>query len=264
MSRGRAPRPVACRTRGDARPEPPRGPCGRRRHGHPEPGPWFDDCLAALAAQDYPNLAVLIIDAASDIDPTARVAAVLPDAYVRRLDDNPGFGAAANHVREIVDGAAFYCFMHDDAAPGAGAIETLVGEALRSNAGIVGPKLVQFDDARRILQVGESADKTGERVTLVEPGELDQEQHDSVRDVFVVPGGCMLVRSDLFEAIDGFDPEIDVLNDDLNLCWRAHVAGARVIVVPGRGRAPRRGARRSCARSRSDASDSSATGCGRC
>lgn len=196
------------------------------------PGPWFDRALAALAAQDYSNLAVLVIDAASDADPTPRVAAVLPDAYVRRLDENRGFGFAANHVREIVDGAAFYCFLHDDAAPEAAAVTTLVGEALRSNAGIVGPKLVDFDDPRRLRQVGGSADKTGERVMVVDPGELDQEQHDAVRDVFVVPGACTLVRSDLFEAIDGFDPGIDYLNDDLNLCWRAHVAGGRVVVAP--------------------------------
>ena len=196
------------------------------------PGPRFDEVLGALAAQDYTNLAVLVIDAASDADPTPRVASVLPDAYVRRLDDNPGFGPAANHVRDVVDGAAFYCFLHDDAAPTERAVSTLVGEALRSNAGIVGPKLVRFDDPRRILQVGESVDKTGERVAAVEPGELDQEQHDAIRDVFVVPGACTLVRSDLFEAIDGFDPGIDSLNDDLNLCWRAHVAGARVIVAP--------------------------------
>lgn len=196
------------------------------------PGPWFDEALSSLAAQDYSNLAVLVIDAASDTDPTARVASVLPDAYVLRLDDNPGFGTAANHVREVVDGAAFYCFLHDDAAPTPRALTTMVGEALRSNAGVVGSKLVQWDDERRLLQVGESADKTGERATTVEPGELDQEQHDAVRDVFVVPGGCTLVRSDLFDAIGGYDEGIDLLNDDLSLCWRAHVAGGRVVVAP--------------------------------
>ncbi len=196
------------------------------------PGPWFDESLSSLAAQDYSNLAVLVIDAASDTDPTARVASVLPDAYVLRLDENPGFGAAANRVTDVVDGAAFYCFLHDDAAPTPTAITTMVGEALRSNAGVVGSKLVQWDDQRRLLQVGESADKTGERASTVEPGELDQEQHDAVRDVFVVPGASTLVRSDLFDAIGGYDEGIDLLNDDLSLCWRAHVAGGRVVVAP--------------------------------
>ena len=197
-----------------------------------DPGPWLDETVQALAAQDYSNLAVLYIDAASGTDPTPRIAAALPEAYVRRLDEDRGFGASANHVREIVDGAAFYCFLHDDAAPMPSAIRTMVNEAVRSNAGIVGCKLVRLDDHRRILQVGESVDKTGERSTAVEPGELDQEQHDAVRDVFVVPGACTLVRADLFDAIGGFDEGIDLLNDDLSLCWRAHVAGARVVVAP--------------------------------
>ncbi|MFP5322142.1 MAG: glycosyltransferase [Acidimicrobiia bacterium] len=197
-----------------------------------DPGPWLDQAVEALAAQDYSNLAVLFIDAASDTDPTPRIAAALPDAYVRRLDEDRGFGASANHVREIVDGASFFCFLHDDAAPTPSAIRTMVNEAVRSNAGIVGGKLVRLDDHRRLLQVGESVDKTGERSTVVEPGELDQEQYDAVRDVFVVPGGCTLVRADLFEAVGGFDEGIDLLNDDLSLCWRAHVAGARVVVAP--------------------------------
>ncbi|MGH9078266.1 MAG: hypothetical protein ACRDY0_12605, partial [Acidimicrobiales bacterium] len=67
---------------------------------------------------------------------------------------------------------------------------------------------------------------------LVDPGELDQEQHDAVRDVFVAPSGVTLVRADLFVALGGFGPGVDQFGDDLDLCWRAHVAGARVVVAP--------------------------------
>src|SRR5947208_13610097 len=62
-----------------------------------DPGPWLEEALRCLRAQDYPDLSVLVIDAAGPADPTARVAAVLPGAFVRRLDTNPGFGAAATH-----------------------------------------------------------------------------------------------------------------------------------------------------------------------
>ncbi|HEY4377729.1 MAG TPA: glycosyltransferase, partial [Acidimicrobiales bacterium] len=62
--------------------------------------------------------------------------------------------------------------------------------------------------------------------------ELDQEQHDAVRDVFVVPGACTLVRADLFDHLGGYDPGIRLLGEDLDLCWRAHVAGARVLIAP--------------------------------
>lgn len=195
-------------------------------------GPWLEEALASLAAQDYPALSVLVIDAASREDPTARVAAVLPNAYIRRLATNPGFAAAANSVLGMVEGAAFYAFCHDDVVLAPDAIRLLVEEAVRSNAGIVGPKLVDWDDPGRLLQVGLSADFAGVPAGLVERGELDQEQHDAVRDVLAVPGGLMLVRADLFGALGGFDAAMTLHNEDLDLCWRANLAGARVLVAP--------------------------------
>jgi GT2 family glycosyltransferase len=197
-----------------------------------DPGPWFEETLTALAGQDYPNLAILVIDAGSVEDPTARVAGVLPTAYVRRLDHRVGFGRAANEVIGVVEGASHYLLCHDDVAPDADAVRLLVEEAFRSNAGIVTPKMVDWLDPRRLLSVGAGADKVGVVHSLLEDGELDQEQHDTVRDVFVAPSGLVLVRADLFEALGGFDPAIADHGEDLDLSWRAHVAGARVVVVP--------------------------------
>ena len=198
-----------------------------------DPGPWLEESLAGLAAQDYPNFSVLVIDDASADDPTSRVAAVLPTAYVRRLATKQGFSAAANQVLEVVEGASLFLFCHDDVAPEPDAVGQLVEEAFRSNAGVIGPKLVDWEAPECLLQVGLAIDKTGAPAPLVERGELDQEQHDAVRDVFLVPGGCTLVRADLFAALGGFDPTMTLYGEDLDLCWRAQVAGARVVVAPG-------------------------------
>jgi hypothetical protein len=108
----------------------------------------------------------------------------------------------------------------------------MVEEAYRSNAGIVGPKFVEWDAPDRLLQVGLGVDRFGAAVERVEAGELDQAQHDEVREVFAVPGGCMLVRADLFRALGGFDPEMTLFGEDVDLCWRAQVVGARVVVAP--------------------------------
>jgi hypothetical protein len=50
--------------------------------------------------------------------------------------------------------------------------------------------------------------------------------------MFALPSACLLVRADLFRALGGFDPAIDYHGDDIDLCWRAHLGGARVVVVP--------------------------------
>jgi GT2 family glycosyltransferase len=197
-----------------------------------DPGRWFEECLEALGAQDYPNLDVLVVDAASHEELTARVAAVLPRAFILRQHEAHGFSAAANEALVAVEGASHLLICHDDVAPAHDAVRRLVGEAYRSNAGIVGPKLVEWDAPDRLLEVGIGVDRFGAAVERVERGELDQAQHDEVREVFAVPGGCMLVRADLFRALGGFDPDIELFGEDVDLCWRAQVAGARVVVAP--------------------------------
>ncbi len=197
------------------------------------PGDWFGEALTSMADQTYPNTSILVIDAASDLDLAPVVAESAPGAHLRRIDQNPGFGPAANEVLTAVEGASFYLFCHDDVRLEPDVVQVMVEEAFRSNAGMVGAKVVDWGDPSRILQVGMGADKTGAPAPLVERGELDQEQHDAVRDVFYIPGAATLVRGDLFSALAGFDPEIELLGEDLDLSWRAHVVGARVLVAPG-------------------------------
>ncbi|MEN3315911.1 MAG: hypothetical protein V7605_2145, partial [Acidimicrobiaceae bacterium] len=111
------------------------------------PGEWFEEALQAVGNQDYPNQSVLVIDSAGSDDPGPRVAGVLPDAFLRRPPSGrgAGFASAANDVLKIVQGAAFLVFCHDDVAPEPDALRLMVEESIRSNAGIVAPKLVDWD-----------------------------------------------------------------------------------------------------------------------
>ncbi|MGH9094121.1 MAG: glycosyltransferase, partial [Acidimicrobiales bacterium] len=197
-----------------------------------DPGSWFEETLASVASQDYPNLSVLVIDVASEADPTGRVANVLPGAFVRRLTQRMGFGRAANDVLEVVDGASHFLFCHDDVALAPDAVRLMVEESFRSNSGIVSPKLVEWARPEHLIAVGAGADRVGVIHPLLERGELDQAQHDGVREVFVAPGGATLVRADLFSTLGGFGQEIAECGEDLDLSWRVQIAGALVVVAP--------------------------------
>jgi GT2 family glycosyltransferase len=190
--------------------------------------------LRSVAAQDYPALTTLVVDAGGS-DPeglAATVRGVLPGARISRIE-SPNVALAMNQVLVEDTTAPFHVFCHDDVRLAPDAVRLLVEETFRSNAGVAGAKLVDWSDPRRLRQVGMSCDRTGAPAPLVDPGELDQEQHDAVRDVLYVPGGCTLVRADLFAALGGFDPVMEVGGEDLDLGWRCHLLGARVLVVPG-------------------------------
>jgi GT2 family glycosyltransferase len=198
-----------------------------------DPGPWFEEAVASLGSQDYQELSVLVLSAGDDeMGVVARVGRTLPDAFVRHLAGRPGYGEAANEALKMVEGAAFFLLCHDDVALDPDAVHRLVEESFRSNAGVVSPKYVNWDDPAILLHVGMGCDKTGAVVDRVMEGEVDHGQHDAVRDVFVAPGGCMLVRADLWRELNGFDAGIAAFGEDLDLSWRSQVLGSRVVVAP--------------------------------
>lgn len=199
-----------------------------------EPGEWFAEVLASLAGQDYPDVRlVAFLTSTTDAAVSRDILGQFPNALVRQVEGNPGFGPVANQVINVVEGRdGFFLFVHDDVALRSDAISQLVEEAFRSNAAVIGPKLVEWDTPDVLQHVGLDADRAGYLVDVVDPGERDQEQHDAVRDTFALPSACLLVRNDVFRDIGGFAPQIPFLGEELDICWRVHLLGARVMVNP--------------------------------
>ncbi|MXW74798.1 MAG: glycosyltransferase family 2 protein [Acidimicrobiaceae bacterium] len=196
------------------------------------PGDWFDETLESFATQDYQRLEVMVVDAAGDPSLASRVQSHLPEASVLDASDTDGFSAAANALLDTHVDPVFLMICHDDIALEPDAVRLLVVESLRSNAGIVGPKLVDWDNPDRLQHVAYIVDRLAVAADVVEPGEIDQEQYDAVVDVFAVPSACILIRTDLFRDLDGFDPGMPYHGEDVDLCFRAQLAGARVMAVP--------------------------------
>ncbi|MEY3734213.1 MAG: hypothetical protein RL347_1572, partial [Actinomycetota bacterium] len=123
--------------------------------------------------------------------------------------------------------------LHDDSAPAQTCLEQLLAAAdAHPRAGILGPKALGWHDRRLLLEVGFSITGAGRRVTGLERREHDQGQHDDRSEVHAVGSAGMLVRRDVWDALGGFDPELPLYRDDLDLCWRAWRAGHEVRVVP--------------------------------
>ncbi|MCX5246438.1 glycosyltransferase family 2 protein [Streptomyces sp. NBC_00201] len=128
--------------------------------------------------------------------------------------------------------------LHDDSAPEPDALAQLLRvvdnelELGRDDVAVVGPKLRGWYDRRQLLEVGVSIAHSGRRWTGLDRREQDQGQHDHVRTVLSVSTAGMLIRRDVFEQLGGFDRRLPLMRDDVDLCWRAHAAGHRVLVAP--------------------------------
>ncbi len=124
-------------------------------------------------------------------------------------------------------------WMHDDARAAPDALQRLLTAVETSPSVVIaGCKQVELDRPRHLLDVGLAVTGAGEPISLIEPGELDQGQYDGRTDAFAVSAPGLLVRADVWRQLDGLDPEGPLPAAAADLCWRARLAGHRVVVVP--------------------------------
>ncbi|MDQ1708712.1 MAG: hypothetical protein QOG49_97, partial [Frankiaceae bacterium] len=134
---------------------------------------------------------------------------------------------------EPTDGADWLWLLHDDVAPEPDALLRLIEVAESSpSVRVLGPKVRDWDDPRLLVEVGLTIDHSGRRETGLERLEFDQGQHDETRDVLAVGSAGMLVRRDVWDELGGFDQRLPIFRDDIDFCWRANLAGHRVVVAP--------------------------------
>ncbi|WP_255869750.1 glycosyltransferase [Arthrobacter jinronghuae] len=212
--------------------------------------------LSALTAQTRPADFCIGVDAGSTDASASLLQLGLPvGSPVIAVPARSGFGAAVKaglaelpdnlrstgkvsaHDAGTGDGAGtvqeWIWLLHDDSAPDPGALEELLLAVERApSVTIAGAKQVEWDNDRRLVDVGLSIDRWAERLTLIDADELDQGQYDSRSDIFAVNSAGMLIRRDAWDLLGGFDPALPGSGDDIDLCWRNRLAGNRVVVVP--------------------------------
>jgi GT2 family glycosyltransferase len=194
---------------------------------------FLRDTFRGLAAQTRAIEDVLVVDTGSNDGSADWARSRLGDDAVLAVRGQFGRAVMSALRDQRTAGMDWVWLLHDDSAPEPEALERLLSEAeSRPSASILGPKLVSWTSPDRLQEVGFAVDRTGRAVSPIEDDEIDQGQHDQVRDVFFVNTAGMLVRRGALLHIGGFDERMTAFRDDLDLCWRTHLTGGRVLMVP--------------------------------
>ncbi|RDV45542.1 hypothetical protein DOE76_06850 [Leifsonia sp. ku-ls] len=197
-------------------------------------GPRLQRTLDALADQTRRPDAVIAVDCATDDDATRLLSEAQPTQLISVSEKLPFGQAVAAAVRVLPPASGpdqLLWLLAHDTAPEPQALEALLAALeVSPSVAVVGPKLVDAEDPAFIREFGEAMTPFGASVPLVE-NELDQAQHDGLSDVLAVSSAGMLVRQSLWERLDGFDPALPTVDDGLDFCTRARLAGFRVTLV---------------------------------
>jgi GT2 family glycosyltransferase len=202
--------------------------------------------INAVREQTHPVERVVAVDTGSRDRSGATLTDLLGPDAVFGMDADTGYGLAISRALQhpaarrplrrtgagLETAVEWVWLLHDDCEPAVDALEQLLRGASRGRStAVVGPKLRDLTDRRVLREAGITPDRAGRRSTGIEPGEIDQGQHDGNRPVLAVSSAGMLVRRDVWDQMGGFDANLSLFRDDIDFCWRVRAAGYEVRVI---------------------------------
>jgi GT2 family glycosyltransferase len=190
---------------------------------------WLDGCLSSLLPQVDAGVEVVLVDNASSDDSVALVRSTFPRVEVRALTANRGF-AAGNNAGAAGATSKYLVFLNNDTRVAPGWLHEILAVAEATPAaGLFASRVVYLDRPEIIDSAGDGflrcggAFKIGHgRPAAGSPGS---------REVFGACGAALVIRRDLFESLGGFDEDLFMVYEDVDLSYRARLAGSRVRYV---------------------------------
>lgn len=192
----------------------------------------LSSCLDSLLSQSYPS-EIIVVENGSTDDSIELLESKYPNVTTLLQEKNLGFAGGVNAgiryaLRQKYNAIALF---NNDAIADRDWLRHLVGELdLNPEVGIVTCKLLKSDEKH--------IDSTGDLYTtwgLPYPrgrGEVDSSQYDETNEVFGASGGASLYRSTMLEQIGLFDEDFFAYYEDVDISFRAQLAGWKVRYQP--------------------------------
>jgi GT2 family glycosyltransferase len=194
--------------------------------------PHLETCLAALQAQTYPDLEIILADNASTDGSQAYVREHFPAVIIEQLPENRGFTGACNAGMRIASGEFIALLNNDTEVDSHWATMVIDAFQRHTDVGFIASKMLLFEERDRLHTAGDFYRVDGQ------PGnrgawQRDVGQYDKEEYVFSACGGSSVYRRAMLEEIGLLDDDFFFSCEDLDLAWRAQLQGHKCLYVPG-------------------------------
>lgn len=192
---------------------------------------FLPDCLNALYTQTYPHIEIIIVDNGSSDGSQAYVKAEHPGVRLIEVGYNSGFTGACNTGLKAAQGE-YLCLLNNDTEVKPDWAQAVVDAFERDvQIGSVASKMLLFQKRDHIHTAGDYFTTDGEAGNRG-VWEKDTGQYDHEEFVFGACGGSSTYRRAMLDEIGLLDDDFFFLLEDIDLAWRAQLAGWRCLYTP--------------------------------
>jgi len=200
--------------------------------------PLLQQCLPSVVASAGPGVEVVLADNGSEDGSSDWVMRHLPAVRIVRYPENRGFCRGNNEAIRRTD-SEYVLLLNNDVEVTPDWLDPLLARmASDPTIAAVQPKLLQFHRRDRFEYAGAAGghlDRFGypfARGRLFFTLEPDEGQYDAAKDVFWGSGAALLLRRSALDQVGLLDEAFDFHMEEIDLCWRLHRAGWRVVAEP--------------------------------
>jgi len=203
---------------------------------------YLKSCVnSILNKTNYKNFEVLILDTGSKKIETKNYYSELKKNKLITIYNYPkknfNFAEANNWIAKKAKGSYFLFLNNDTEVINSDWLNNMMQHAIENQVGVVGAKLLFPNNTIQHMGVVIGLRGGASHVGVCFPewelmGPPFLHAKDVIRNVSATTGACLLIKSEIFKKVNGFDKKFRIAFNDIDLCLKVSKLGYKIIYTP--------------------------------
>ncbi len=191
---------------------------------------FLSDCLESLRKQSFQRFSTILVDNGSTDGSLALVSTSYPEIRIISLSENRGFAAANNIAFEVIK-TKYVALLNNDAVAHPQWLKHLT-ESLENDqsAGFAASRILYYDNPEIIDRAGDAYSTAG--AGILRGRGAKAKAYTQSQAIFGACAAAAIYRKVMLDHVGFFDSEFFLIYEDVDLSFRAQLAGYACLYVP--------------------------------